>query len=488
MIDIDSGDVIQMRDETLGELLDEVNEKSSQVRMSVAFCWTAIVIGLIAGLAFGANGLVLTLLALPGLAIGRWLDSYRRSTVLYYDLEGDAEETYKQLAQGFDGLIGCAGKWHIEAGGAVTSLTAWKRNAGASHLVRKSATTLSYRLPAVIKSNVTPPALGVGKQTLFFMPDIVLVQDGTRFGAVPYGDLTLRWQDTRFIEEGRVPSDARVVGHTWKHPNRDGGPDRRFRDNRQIPICLYETIHFHSNSGVNELVEFSKTGKAAAFADGCERLSRLPREKTTRASLPAAQSSMPPDALKVQHEARQHRSLPTYFFIPLAIVVGLPMLGILFPNPPLKQDPAAVGEKPNLAAEWKPPVADESRTSVPNTLNQAPLVAAPQSQHASDSPSEDAASVAIAASPPLSSRSSSAVKTELLDVSPAGETKSAVSLTRRARKAVNLREGPSTKNKILVTVPKGAAVKILGQSGGWSHVDFGNGVVGWIASEFLATE
>src|SRR5690606_31340873 len=146
------------------------------------------------------------------------------------------------------------------SGGAVQSITAWKRNAGASHLVNRKVTTLAYNLPAVIKSNVTPPALYVGKQVMFFMPDIVLVQDGSRIGAVHYADLNVRWQDSRFIETERVPSDAKIVGHTWKHPNKSGGPDRRFKDNRQIPICLYETMHLTSSSGVNELVEFSKTG------------------------------------------------------------------------------------------------------------------------------------------------------------------------------------------------------------------------------------
>lgn len=66
--------------------------------------------------------------------------------MLYYDLEGDAEAAYRRLVEGFDDLLGCATKWHIEAGGAVQNLTAWKRNAGASHLVNRKVTTLAYDL------------------------------------------------------------------------------------------------------------------------------------------------------------------------------------------------------------------------------------------------------------------------------------------------------------------------------------------------------
>ncbi len=51
-----------------------------------------------------------------------------------------------------------------------------------------------------------------------------------------------------------MPRDAQVVGEAWKHPNKGGGSDRRFRDNRQTPFCRYEAIHLHSGSGINELV------------------------------------------------------------------------------------------------------------------------------------------------------------------------------------------------------------------------------------------
>ncbi|MCZ4291056.1 DUF4236 domain-containing protein [Hoeflea alexandrii] len=484
MIEIDSGDVIQMRDVTFGQLLDEINEKSSQVKMSAAFCWSAIIIGIFAGFAFGGAGLLLTLLALPGLAIGGWLDSYRRSTVLYYDLEGDAEEAYKRLTQGFDGLLGCAGKWHIEAGGAVTNLTAWKRNAGASHLVKKNATTLSYQLPAVIKSNVTPPALGVGKQTLFFMPDIVLIQDGARFGAVPYGELTLRWQDSRFIEDGRVPSDARIVDYTWKHPNKSGGPDRRFRDNRQIPICLYETIHFQSKNGINELVEFSQTGKAAVFADGCNLLSRLPKEKTTR-SLPPARPIEPVSGSLELHVPVKRRPLRKFLYIVLAIGVGLPVLGALLPDPAVKREAATVIENHNSAVATKPLAAIEN---APDAFEQVGPSADIPSPRAPSSSPKGAGIRTTEPTPPLSDQSPNTIETSLQDVSPEGGSETPVDITNHARTAVNLREGPSTKNRILMTIPKGAAVKILGQNGNWSHVDVGGGKKGWISSEFLTAD
>ncbi|WP_421368640.1 hypothetical protein [Agrobacterium tumefaciens] len=98
MIEIESGDVMHMQDESFSELLHEINSKAAQTRLSVVLAWTGIMIGAMAGLATGGPGLLLCVLGLPGLMVGNWFDSYRRTTVLYYDIEGDAEVAYTRLS------------------------------------------------------------------------------------------------------------------------------------------------------------------------------------------------------------------------------------------------------------------------------------------------------------------------------------------------------------------------------------------------------
>jgi Protein of unknown function (DUF4236) len=274
MVEVESGDVQAMLDEEFSDVLDEINRKGQQIRMASLLGWGFGLVGLLALISAGPAGAWLTLLVLPGLAIGRWLDSYRRSTVIFYDLEPEVEQSYRSLVDSFDHLSGCAGKWHIEAGGAVQDLNVWKRHAGATHLIQRKPTTLTYRIPDLIKSNVTPPALHVGKQIIYFLPDVVLVEGKKLFGAVGCPDLQIRWQESNFIEDGSVPSDAKVIGYTWKYPNKSGGPDRRFNNNYQIPLCRYEVIHLTSKTGLNELVELSKTGVAPTFAASIRAMSQ----------------------------------------------------------------------------------------------------------------------------------------------------------------------------------------------------------------------
>lgn len=463
MVEIESGDVMHMQDESFSELLAEINSKAAQTRMSAALAWTAILIGVLAGLATGGPGLFLCVLALPGYAIGNWFDSYRRTTVLYYDLEGDAEASYNRLAAGFDGLSGCAAKWHIEAGGAIQSLTAWKRNAGASHLVNRKATTLAYKLPAVIKSNVSPPALHVGKQVMFFMPDIVLVQDGSRIGAVNYADLNVKWQDSRFIETERVPSDARVVDHTWAHPNKSGGPDRRFKNNRQIPICLYEAMHFTSGSGVNELVEFSRTGVAAAFVEGCRMLGALPRGRTSPA-LPAPAANDVAAEVPVPAADRKRGSWKVAVLALLGIMIALPVLAIVFGSDSRK---AATSSPPASVAEISDTVSASEKKK---TLSaESKVDPAPETTTTVVTPVAVTASGTTTLNPPETMGSHNADK----------------ATTRITKTAVNLRGGPGTSFPVLTVVQKGVEVAVLEVKAGWSRVRVGENTLGWMASSTM---
>jgi hypothetical protein len=275
MIEIESGDVLEMADARFADILAEIRAKEAQMRKAPLFGWTTTALAVLTLLAAPALALPVFIAIWPAYALGAWLDSYQRRTVLYYDLDPEAEAAYSQFAGAFQGLVECHGKWHVAAGGYINDLHTWKRNAGASRIVDRKPTTVAFGLPSILASNVSPPMAQVGRQTIYFLPDVALVIDGKSVGAVGYPDLTLRSEDSNFIETGTVPRDAQVIGQTWKHPNKSGGPDRRFRDNHQIPICRYEVLHLGSASGLNELLEFSRTGVSRPLVDARRAMASL---------------------------------------------------------------------------------------------------------------------------------------------------------------------------------------------------------------------
>jgi hypothetical protein len=213
-------------------------------------------------------------IALILVAIAWHVDQLRKTTVLMYDLEPEAVVDFERLVAALQELGQSQRIWHVDAAADVRDR---KYHAGASTLVTRKETRVVNALPPYMKCNIDVPAVSVGRQRLYFFPDRVLVCEPHAVGAVPYADLRISRTTTRFVETDPVPSDARVVGQTWRYTNKSGGPDRRFRDNRQIPICEYEEVLFTSGSGLNELLQVSRLG-AGERIEGFSHRSTLPAQ------------------------------------------------------------------------------------------------------------------------------------------------------------------------------------------------------------------
>ena len=107
---------------------------------------------------------------------------------------------------------------------------------------------------------------------MFFYPAFVLYFVSPQaFALVDIHDVRFDYSQASFIEEETVPSDAELIGHTWKKANKDGSPDRRFANNYQLPILKYGDIRLTSHSGLNEAYMVSNAQLAQGFADylGC---------------------------------------------------------------------------------------------------------------------------------------------------------------------------------------------------------------------------
>lgn len=153
-----------------------------------------------------------------------------------------------------------------------------KYHAGANQLVTRSTIQVTETGADFIKTNVPVPSLSSKALQLFFYPDRVIVFDGSKVGAVAYGELRVSRSVTRFIESDGVPSDSSIVDKTWRYVNKKGGPDKRFKNNTQIPIVEYEEIHFTSSSGLNELFQVSKAGAGADIAIAVNTMARHSRQ------------------------------------------------------------------------------------------------------------------------------------------------------------------------------------------------------------------
>src|SRR5205814_7651270 len=127
-----------------------------------------------------------------------------------------------------------------------------KYTAGAGTLMKKKISFLPLAAPAFVQTKLAVWEMALGTQRLYLFPDRILVYQGSEVGAVLYHDLSIELHPVGFVETEDVPSDAEVIGQTWRYVNKKGGPDRRFSNNRQIPIVRYGESSLRSSSR-NEL-------------------------------------------------------------------------------------------------------------------------------------------------------------------------------------------------------------------------------------------
>lgn len=103
---------------------------------------------------------------------------------------------------------------------------------------------------------------------IYFYPNfVVYFKSKDEIAIIDYADIHLQYTASRYLEErNQIPNDTQIIGETWYRVNKDGSPDKRFASNYRIPIVLYGSLHFKTQTGLNELFYSSDIEKAEHFA------------------------------------------------------------------------------------------------------------------------------------------------------------------------------------------------------------------------------
>lgn len=132
-----------------------------------------------------------------------------------------------------------------------------KYSGGATSSVKRRNCKASTQIPFPFTTNSNAVAFKSGQETLIFLPDKLFIIQGSTIGALDYSDVSIKMHQLRFHESESVPNDAEIVGYTWEYVNKSGGPDKRFKNNRKIPVCLYGEMEVRSPNGLNTDIMFS---------------------------------------------------------------------------------------------------------------------------------------------------------------------------------------------------------------------------------------
>lgn len=199
----------------------------------------------------------------------QWLAD--RAVPLFYELEDDLSERYEALVQIGQQLGQSPGRYYDSHEEATDPHRQYKGHGGAGKLLDRKALTVRAAQPEAVSLNFEPIEFAGPGRSLFLLPDQVLVQQGSVYAAVAYRELAARVRQGRFITED-VPRGVHPVDHSWKYLNKKGGPDRRYKENRQLPVLAVAEIDFIGPAGFEFHTAYTDLRSVAAFSAAFEAL------------------------------------------------------------------------------------------------------------------------------------------------------------------------------------------------------------------------
>lgn len=182
------------------------------------------------------------------------------------DADDQIDKKYLDLLETYKILITCEKIWDITTSVAIDQSAT--RSAAGTEVTRKLV-KFGFGNIDIIKSKYEALHFenANGGDIYIYPAFIVIVGAFKKFGLVDIRELDFNFHGQRFVESENVSKDAIVVGSTWAKVNKNGSPDKRFKDNYEIPICQYGDINLTSKTGLNEAYSLSSFDKSEKFAN-----------------------------------------------------------------------------------------------------------------------------------------------------------------------------------------------------------------------------
>ncbi|MGO4389057.1 SH3 domain-containing protein [Microvirga sp. 2YAF29] len=277
----------------------------------------------------------------------------------------------------------------------------------------------------------------------------------TDYALVDLRELRLDVEPIAFIESESVPGDSQITGYAWAKSNRDGSPDRRFKDNYQIPIVRYGELRFSTPTGIAEAYQVSNCEAALAFGAAFQRLqAELRRQAARPLPAPREQTEMSSEIDDIS------ASLPALPLVGGAHeVTALAIAAICAPFLLMGGETDRPEAKANLTASESLPVASSVQQGNPVTPAQLPAQAPSVTPMAPGSPADGP----VIAQP-----------------TPAGLQQQQFATVQ----AANVRTGPDRSTTSVRVVPVGTRLKVFERQGAWARVGDAQ-PWGWIHSSLL---
>ena len=147
----------------------------------------------------------------------------------------------------------------------------------ASTLVNRRDVKFGLQSLPIIQSNYEALYFqNVNGADLYLYPTFILMYTNDQnFAIVGIDELSLTFSSVSFTETSTVPRDSKIFNKTWAKVNKNGTPDKRFKNNYQIPVVQYGRLRSSNSRGLNEEYQISHFEAAEAFGNAFEEYRRV---------------------------------------------------------------------------------------------------------------------------------------------------------------------------------------------------------------------
>lgn len=260
-IEHEAKSVLELTDATSDSLIQSMNEQRQKAALwPIVAAGLAILLLLLNGASAQWPGFVMPSLfavSIPTVFWVRWRDKMRKLTVLFFEPDDATTTHFEAISQG---ARSTASSRKLQAVSSTSKYSDTKYSAGASSGLKLEKASCAIGQAPGVAANVDVPILQATKITLAFYPDRILAFQGKTVGAIDYAELQAQNSPVTFVESGSVPSDATVTGKTWQYVNKKGGPDKRFKNNPEMPLCRYNELRLTTDRGLDIYLMSSRDG------------------------------------------------------------------------------------------------------------------------------------------------------------------------------------------------------------------------------------
>ena len=189
---------------------------------------------------------------------------------LELDLNEKAIKQYEKVLSSFKSLTSSNFIWDITSANDIDMV---KTRSTASQTYERVKTSISLKeLPGIKSSFDALSFQNKNGADIYIYPGfLVMFNSEENFGILELKKIDILFSETNFIESEKRPSDSVIVKYVWEKANKNGSRDKRFADNKQLPVMKYGEITLFKRGAIYEKYMFSNAKNADKFIDNLNK-------------------------------------------------------------------------------------------------------------------------------------------------------------------------------------------------------------------------